>query len=314
MLHAARRASSKRREVIEEMKKKESEDANRSKTTLETVNKLEAKKRKLLQQAEEEASALQTEIDLEKKRLKQMCRPFREIAGEKDKQVGRVERSVKGVTATRELRWEVGSPWGGSVQFEELILTGMSMSGQPSSESSERTTNGEKLSKKEGNLDCGGQKPKESKTSRRTTSLLNLFMSNSQGSKECSGNPEGGSLPTSAPTSPTGRQGTEVPSNGHASSLARNPLRGSKWFLRSRRDKRKEKKSKKKKDGSDSMSNKEDKSDVDDKEERGKSDTPTPEVDEEGYCIRPKVENWENDKASFYSSSDTDSGKNIIVE
>nr|CAD7403882.1 unnamed protein product [Timema cristinae] len=69
----------------------------------------------------------------------------------------------------------------GSVQFEELILTGMSMSGQPSSESSERTTNGEKLSKKEGNLDCGGQKPKESKTSRRTTSLLNLFMSNSQG-------------------------------------------------------------------------------------------------------------------------------------
>nr|CAD7405688.1 unnamed protein product [Timema cristinae] len=72
MLHAARRASSKRREAIEEMKKKESEEANRSKTTLETVNKLEAKKRKLLQQAEEEASALQTEIDLEKKRLRKM--------------------------------------------------------------------------------------------------------------------------------------------------------------------------------------------------------------------------------------------------
>nr|CAD7401699.1 unnamed protein product [Timema cristinae] len=72
MLHAARRASSKRREAIEEMKKKESEEANRSKTTLETVNKLEAKKRKLLQQAEEEASALQTEIELEKKRLRQM--------------------------------------------------------------------------------------------------------------------------------------------------------------------------------------------------------------------------------------------------
>nr|CAD7430980.1 unnamed protein product [Timema monikensis] len=72
MLHAARRASSKRREAIEEMKKKESEEANRSKTTLETVNKLEAKKRKLLQQAEEEASALQTEIDLEKKRLRKI--------------------------------------------------------------------------------------------------------------------------------------------------------------------------------------------------------------------------------------------------
>nr|CAD7600827.1 unnamed protein product [Timema genevievae] len=72
MLHAARRACSKRREAIEEMKKKESEEANRSKTTLETVNKLEAKKRKLLQQTEEEASALQIEIDLEKKRLRQI--------------------------------------------------------------------------------------------------------------------------------------------------------------------------------------------------------------------------------------------------
>nr|CAD7577512.1 unnamed protein product [Timema californicum] len=65
-----RRASSRRREAVEEMKKKESEEAHRSKTTLETVNKLEAKKRKLLQQAEEEASALQTEIDSEKKRLR----------------------------------------------------------------------------------------------------------------------------------------------------------------------------------------------------------------------------------------------------
>nr|CAD7195497.1 unnamed protein product [Timema douglasi] len=62
----------RRREAIEEMKKKESKEANRSQTTLETVNKLEAKKRKLLQQAEEEASALQTEIDLEKKRLRQI--------------------------------------------------------------------------------------------------------------------------------------------------------------------------------------------------------------------------------------------------
>nr|CAD7574290.1 unnamed protein product [Timema californicum] len=68
----SRRAGSKRREAIKEMKKKKSEEANRSKTTLETVNKLEAKKRKLLQQAEEEASALKTEIDLEKKRLRQI--------------------------------------------------------------------------------------------------------------------------------------------------------------------------------------------------------------------------------------------------
>ncbi|PNF33745.1 F-BAR domain only protein 2 [Cryptotermes secundus] len=78
-------------------------------------------------------------------------------------------------------------------------------------------------------------------------------------------------------------------------------------FLRSRREKRKEKKAKKKKDGSDNTSSKEDKSDLEDKEDSRKSETPTPEVDEEGYCIRPKVDLWENDKGSFYSSSDTDS-------
>ncbi|XP_046405169.1 F-BAR domain only protein 2 isoform X5 [Ischnura elegans] len=78
-------------------------------------------------------------------------------------------------------------------------------------------------------------------------------------------------------------------------------------FLRSRREKRKEKKAKKKKDP-DNTSNKEEKSDLDEKEDGSrKSETPTPEVDEEGYCIRPKAELWENDKGSFYSSSDTDS-------
>ncbi|PNF33746.1 hypothetical protein B7P43_G11221 [Cryptotermes secundus] len=93
-------------------------------------------------------------------------------------------------------------------------------------------------------------------------------------------------------------------------------------FLRSRREKRKEKKAKKKKDGSDNTSSKEDKSDLkpaslddsrEDKEDSRKSETPTPEVDEEGYCIRPKVDLWENDKGSFYSSSDTDSGKLCLI-
>ncbi|XP_006618140.1 F-BAR domain only protein 2 isoform X11 [Apis dorsata] len=93
------------------------------------------------------------------------------------------------------------------------------------------------------------------KASRRTTSLLNLFMSNSQG------------------------------------------------FLRSRREKRKEKKAKKKKDIVETSSNKEEKEDKDDSR---KSETPTPEVDEDGFCIRPKTEPWENEKG-FYSSSDTDS-------
>ncbi|XP_075219586.1 F-BAR domain only protein 2 isoform X6 [Lycorma delicatula] len=80
-------------------------------------------------------------------------------------------------------------------------------------------------------------------------------------------------------------------------------------FLRSRREKRKERKAKKKKDGTpDNTSNKDEKSDAEDKEDNSrKSKTPTPDVDEDGYSIRPKVDPWENDKGSFYSSSDTDS-------
>ncbi|XP_071650975.1 F-BAR domain only protein 2 isoform X8 [Temnothorax longispinosus] len=74
-------------------------------------------------------------------------------------------------------------------------------------------------------------------------------------------------------------------------------------FLRSRREKRKEKKAKKKKDLVDTSSNKEEK---EDKEDSRKSETPTPEVDEDGFCIRPKPDPWENEKG-FYSSSDTDS-------
>ncbi|XP_029037924.1 F-BAR domain only protein 2 isoform X6 [Osmia lignaria lignaria] len=77
-------------------------------------------------------------------------------------------------------------------------------------------------------------------------------------------------------------------------------------FLRSRREKRKEKKAKKKKDVVETSSNKEEKSDLEDKEDSRKSETPTPEVDEDGFCIRPKSEPWENEKG-FYSSSDTDS-------
>ncbi|CAL7946476.1 unnamed protein product [Xylocopa violacea] len=75
-------------------------------------------------------------------------------------------------------------------------------------------------------------------------------------------------------------------------------------FLRSRREKRKEKKAKKKKDIVETSSNKEEKEDKDDSR---KSETPTPEVDEDGFCIRPKSELWEDEKGGFYSSSDTDS-------
>ncbi|XP_031777694.1 F-BAR domain only protein 2 isoform X9 [Nasonia vitripennis] len=75
-------------------------------------------------------------------------------------------------------------------------------------------------------------------------------------------------------------------------------------FLRSRREKRKEKKAKKKKDSVETASNKEDKEDKD--QDSRKSGTPTPEVDEDGFCIKPKTDPWENEKG-FYSSSDTDS-------
>ncbi|CAH0391700.1 unnamed protein product [Bemisia tabaci] len=118
--------------------------------------------------------------------------------------------------------------------------------------------NSSKTSKRDGN--AGMWENKANKQSRRATSLLNLFMSNSHG------------------------------------------------FLRSRREKRKEKKAKKKKDGTaDTTSNKEEKSDLEEKEDSRKSKTPTPEVDEEGYSLRPKTDSWENDKGSFYSSSDSDS-------
>ncbi|XP_024880418.1 F-BAR domain only protein 2 isoform X3 [Temnothorax curvispinosus] len=135
------------------------------------------------------------------------------------------------------------------------------------------------------------------KASRRTTSLLNLFMSNSQDKQKQAGSSG------SAPATP---QGNNLPPAVPPPSISRNPLRGSKWFLRSRREKRKEKKAKKKKDLVDTSSNKEEKSDLEDKEDSRKSETPTPEVDEDGFCIRPKPDPWENEKG-FYSSSDTDS-------
>ncbi|XP_073994263.1 F-BAR domain only protein 2 isoform X3 [Rhodnius prolixus] len=180
--------------------------------------------------------------------------------------------------------------------------------------------------KREGN--CGVWE-KSRHQSRRATSLLNIFLPNSQGKDRAE-------LASSAPTSPTSvvhapdtmpdatplptRATTTTDSTSQVPSICRQPVRASKWFLRSRRDKRKDKKGKKKKDVVLDQNSKEEKSDVEDKEETIKSKTPTPEVDEEGYCVRPKVESWDIDKgSSFYSSSDTDSAdeereKKIRVE
>lgn len=41
------------------------------------------------------------------------------------------------------------------------------------------------------------------------------------------------------------------------------------------------------------------------------TDPAAQEVDEDGYVIRPNVsQTWNSEKGSFYSSSDSDSGKN----
>ncbi|KAJ8894080.1 hypothetical protein PR048_006690 [Dryococelus australis] len=61
-----------RREAIERKNTKENEEANKMKTTMAKLTKLEVQKRKLLIEAEEEASALQKKIDLERKKLKNM--------------------------------------------------------------------------------------------------------------------------------------------------------------------------------------------------------------------------------------------------
>ncbi|XP_042243238.1 F-BAR domain only protein 2-like isoform X2 [Homarus americanus] len=140
------------------------------------------------------------------------------------------------------------------------------------------------------NSNCGTN---NNKPSRRTTSLLNLFVASTSsagrserewsappsydsGGGEVNQDGDGGergteSLPhspakasparvTSAPTSPTAADDP---------SLARTVFRSSKWFLRSRRDrKNKEKKVKKKKDA-DSSSNKEEKSDNETNDDSG---------------------------------------------
>lgn len=159
-------------------------------------------------------------------------------------------------------------------------------------------TDSTKSGKREGN--GNEQNVTSNAKSRRTTSLLNLFMSNSQGSRESRAGP------CSAPSSPTTPEADQQ--------LVRHPHRGSKWFLRSRRDKAKKKNAKKKlKDSMDSQSNKEEKSDMEEKEEppntppNSEPTSAAPELDEEGYVIRPSATNWNSEKNSFYSSSDSDS-------
>lgn len=140
------------------------------------------------------------------------------------------------------------------------------------------------------------------KTSRRTTSLLNLFTPNFQSKDEPSGSIEG-AAPVSAPSSPSGTPATPVAPEKDEN-IGRTTLRESKWFLRSKRTKPKPKKSKKKKDEISENSNLGDKTDLEEKEEEVPTEDlmNSPDVDEDGYCIRPTEE-----KGSVYSSTDSDS-------
>ncbi|CAG7725198.1 unnamed protein product [Allacma fusca] len=191
----------------------------------------------------------------------------------------------------------------GSLEVEDIGQMDKSSAGSvgsgDASVNGDRTT-GEK--KREGNIDISVEEIRTSKGSRRTTSLLNLFIPLSQGNKANSSS-KGNDSPSLDLSTGLGQT---QPNAASKSTLARTANRGSKWFLRSRRDKKKEKKSRGKKKDATSLSSKDDKSDGDEKDESHKSDTPTAEIDEEGYTVRPKT-TWENDKSSFYSSSDSDS-------
>ncbi|EEB13671.1 proline-serine-threonine phosphatase interacting protein, putative [Pediculus humanus corporis] len=82
-------------------------------------------------------------------------------------------------------------------------------------------------------------------------------------------------------------------------------------FLKSRRRKGKNASKKKKENSTDSFRGKDDKSDGEEGKEDGGSTkneiSAEPEIDEEGYCIKPKVDLWDHEKGNFYSSGDSDS-------
>lgn len=83
-------------------------------------------------------------------------------------------------------------------------------------------------------------------------------------------------------------------------------------FLRSRRERRKARNltKKKKENNVDSSAYKEEKSDGEEARDEAIQKTDVPaglDVDEEGYCIKPKNDMWNHDKGNFNSSSDSDS-------
>nr|XP_037288078.1 F-BAR domain only protein 2-like isoform X4 [Rhipicephalus microplus] len=120
------------------------------------------------------------------------------------------------------------------------------------------------------------------------------------------------SAATNGPQAPAAKkEGAGVDANGSQAnstaapkreSLARTSLRSSKWFLRTKWERQKEKRKRKKEMSSKDASTTSGEADSKESEEQNA------EVDEEGYTVRPSSERHkENDRDSFYSSSDGDS-------
>ncbi|XP_072402087.1 F-BAR domain only protein 2 isoform X2 [Diabrotica undecimpunctata] len=157
------------------------------------------------------------------------------------------------------------------VQFVHSKSTGLERPGTLDLEdplTSPTTTEAEsKTTKREGN----GQSesvPTHAKTSRRTTSLLNLFMSNSQGFLR----------------SRRDKTKQKKAKKKSKDSVDNQSNKEEKSDLEEKDDSQKSQRT----------------AEV--------TDTSTQEVDEDGYVIRPEVtHNWTGEKGSFYSSSDSDS-------
>ncbi|XP_075528233.1 F-BAR domain only protein 2 isoform X6 [Dermacentor variabilis] len=124
--------------------------------------------------------------------------------------------------------------------------------------------------------------------------------------------PAPSSAATNGPQPPAAKkEGAGVDANGSQAnstaapkreSLARTSLRSSKWFLRTKWERQKEKRKRKKEMSSKDASTTSGEADSKESEEQNA------EVDEEGYTVRPSSERHkENDRDSFYSSSDGDS-------
>ncbi|XP_035211601.1 F-BAR domain only protein 2-like isoform X2 [Stegodyphus dumicola] len=180
----------------------------------------------------------------------------------------------------------------GAVTFEEADLSPLGQTHSP--DSSEIHTE-EKIYKKEGKKMSLHRK---SKPSRRTTSLLDLFFSSSLGNSESSGvtNSTSSYSQNANNDSATSKS---IPPNSNA--LSRTNFRASKWFLKSKREKRKEKK-KKKMNGT-----KEDTSVTSGEIDSQDNIQTSPQIDSEGFTIRPQERNAEYMKDNFYSSSDNES-------